>query len=67
MARNTGTVITTLRDVRATVYVIRDDHWGEYRVELWIEGERQEAADYHTEDRADARRTGNAMLAHATA
>ena len=63
MARETGRVICKLDDMKGrVVYVLRDDHWDEYRCELWINGEHQEPADYHTDDRKDAFQTAERMI-----
>ncbi|NMG45542.1 hypothetical protein GPA22_17650 [Aromatoleum toluvorans] len=59
-------VFETLKDNQTRVYIIRDDDWDEYRVELWLNGEHQTAADYHTDDALDASQTAENMLAEAT-
>lgn len=62
----TGKVIDTLKDGNIRVYVIDNDHWGEFRVELWIDGEHRAAADYFTNDELDASQTAEYMFAEAT-
>ncbi len=52
--------IETLGDKTAKVY--RDSEWNEYRVRLYIAGELRAAADYFTDDRADALSTAAAMV-----
>lgn len=60
-------VIATFKDGPHRAYVIKDDHWDEFRAELWIDGEHQKNADYHTDDRTDALHTAKHMLNEAAA
>lgn len=47
------------------VKVYKDDEWGEYRARLFFGGRLYEPADYHSDDKADALSTAQAMLRHA--
>ncbi|NMG32606.1 hypothetical protein [Aromatoleum evansii] len=58
-------IIETLKDGDIRVYVIDDAHWGEFRVELWINGEHRAAADYFTDDELEAMQTAEYMFAEA--
>lgn len=52
--------IETQGDKMAKVY--RDSEWDEFRVRLYIRGELNAPADYHTSDKADAIATAAAMV-----
>lgn len=60
-------IVLTFKDGNHRAYVIRDFHWEEFRAELWLDGEHQKAADYHTDDRTDAIITARHMLHKAAA
>lgn len=60
--RKSGKVVQTYKQGNDRAYVIWDAHWGEWRCEVWINGEHQEDADYHTDDRKDAYQTAAIML-----
>ncbi len=47
-------------NVKAVVY--RDAEWEEFRVRLYEDGKLNEAADYFTDDKEDARDTAFAMV-----
>lgn len=49
-------------DDKVIVYIIRDTHWEEYIVQLWIDGDHLESADYYTDDKLDALRTSEHMF-----
>lgn len=55
-------VIAKEQHENRTVYVLLDTEWDEYRVELWIDGEHQKAADHHTDDKQDALQTAALMV-----
>lgn len=57
--------VATFEDGPHRAYVFRNFHWEEFRVELWIDGEHQKAADYHTDERTDALQTAQHMLTRA--
>lgn len=44
-----------------TIRVVYDADWNEYICQVTRNGKRCEAADYHTDDRADAIATGELM------
>ncbi len=50
-----------------TAKVYRDSEWDEYRVRLYLNGVLNAAADYHTEDKADAIATAAIMVRPETA
>ncbi len=52
--------VETQGDKTAKVY--RDSEWDEYRVRLYIAGELRTAADYFTDEKADAIATAAAMV-----
>jgi hypothetical protein len=46
-----------------TAVVLHDDEWQEYRVQFFLNGEHMTAADYHTDEKADATATAKTELA----
>lgn len=50
-----------------TVKTYRDTDWNEYRVKTYIQGQHQQNADYHTDDKQDAHDTAQAIVARYTA
>jgi hypothetical protein len=50
-----------------TVKTYRDTDWSEYRVKTYIQGQHQQDADYHTDDKQDALDTARAIVARYTA
>lgn len=50
-----------------TVKTYRDTDWNEYRVKTYIQGQHQQDADYHTDDKQDAIDTAHAIVARYTA
>lgn len=52
-------------DTIVTTNIKHDRDTGEYIVKLFFNGTHQEKADYFTDDLADAKTTGQAMIAHA--
>jgi len=50
-----------------TVKTYKDTDWNEYRVKIFIEGQHQQDADYHTDDKDDALSTAAAIVAKYTA
>jgi hypothetical protein len=46
----------------ATAKVYKDTDWQEYRVKFYIQGQHQENADYHTDDKQDAIDTAHGQL-----
>ena len=61
-AHHTGSVIEKLENGKVVVYVIRDDHWDEFRCEVWVDVEYCENLTYHTDNKKDAKATAKAML-----
>ena len=49
-----------------TVKTYRDTDWNEYRVKTYIQGQHQQDADYHTDDKEDALSTAAAIVAKYT-
>lgn len=45
-----------------TAKVYRDSEWQEFRVRLYINGQLNAPADYHTDEKADAIATAAAMV-----
>jgi hypothetical protein len=50
----------TFNHYEARIY--RDAEWEEWRVKLYIHGNHQKDADYHTNDKSDACHTAEAMV-----
>ena len=46
---------------KRTTKIKRDKDWGEWVVELYVNGKHYEPADYHTDDKQDAIDTAKAM------
>lgn len=57
--RNIPELTATVGDRMVKVY--RDAEWDEYRARLYVNGVLQPEADYHTDDRDDAKATAWAM------
>lgn len=63
MSRRT---IATKTAGRAVVRVTYCNDWQEYRARLTLDGITNEAADYFTDDKADALQTAQIMAEHAS-
>ena len=57
--RRVETILNGGDGLAAKVY--RDAEWREYRVKFFRDGEYQEDADYHTDDKSDAQFTARAF------
>ena len=55
-------LIESLNHQGDAVKIYRDAEWGEYRVRTFPGGVIYPAADYHTDDKADAIRTAHFFL-----
>lgn len=57
-------LVTRVEHGNRVAQVYRDTEWDEFVVEFWVDGERREQADYHTDDRDDAISTAQYWICH---
>lgn len=55
-------LIHTVQNDRKTAKVYRDAEWGEFRVKHFTDGQHHKDADYHTDDKEDAKNTAGLWI-----